>query len=171
VKNYFENFKKFFFIGFLLFFSIGINFYYAQKGLVYPDSFLHYDSGYNILNGKHPVRDYWAFSGIVIDYFQAFFFKLFGVNWNSYLIHSSFFNFIISILFFYFLIQNKLNIYISFVYSLALVISSVTPPLKLNTVNGFNNEGPVRPFFIKNHFIFQIKIDQYLIIYIPAAFH
>jgi hypothetical protein len=106
----------------ILLFSFFVNFHSGRLGIFPIDSFSFFDSAYNILNGKHPVRDYWAFSGIVIDYFQAFFFKLFGVNWNSYLIHSSFFNFIISILFFYFLIQNKLNIYFSFVYSLSLSI-------------------------------------------------
>ena len=106
----------------ILLFSFFVNFHSGRLGIFPIDSFSFFDSGYNILNGKHPIKDYWAFSGIAIDYFQAFFFKLFGVNWNSYLIHSSFFNFIISILFFYFLIENKLNIYFSFIYSLALSI-------------------------------------------------
>jgi len=113
---------EYIFIIIILLFSFFVNFHSGRLGIFPIDSFSFFDSAYNILNGKHPVRDYWAFSGIVIDYFQAFFFKLFGVNWNSYLIHSSFFNFIISILFFYFLIQNKLNIYFSFVYSLTFSI-------------------------------------------------
>jgi hypothetical protein len=106
----------------ILLFSFFINFYSGRRGIFPIDSFSFFDSGYYILNGKHPVKDYWAFSGIVIDYLQAFFFKIFGVNWNSYLIHSSLLNSIISIFFFYFLIKNKLNIYFSFFYSLALSI-------------------------------------------------
>ena len=92
MKNYFEKFKKFFFIIFLLFFSIGINFYYAQKGLVYPDSFLHYDSGYNILNGNHPFKDFFTISGPFVDYIQSIFFYFFGVNWVSYVLHASLLN-------------------------------------------------------------------------------
>ena len=115
--------KKEYIFGFIiLLFSFFVNFHSGKLGIFPIDSFSFFDSAYNILNGKHPIKDYWAFSGIAIDYFQAFFFKLFGVNWNSYLIHASFFNFLISILFFYFLIQNKLNIYFSFIYSLALSI-------------------------------------------------
>jgi len=106
----------------ILLFSFFVNFHSGRLGILPVDSFSFFDSGYNILNGKHPIKDYWAFSGIAIDYFQAFFFRLFGVNWNSYLIHSSIFNFAISILFFYFLIKNNLNIYFSFIYSLALSI-------------------------------------------------
>jgi len=106
----------------ILLFSFFVNFHSGRLGILPVDSFSFFDTGYNILNGKHPIKDYWAFSGIAIDYFQAFFFRLFGVNWNSYLIHSSFFNFIITILFFYFLIKNNLNIYFSFIYSLALSV-------------------------------------------------
>ena len=61
----------------ILFFSFFVNFYSGRVGIHPIDSFSFFDSAYNILNGKHPVKDYWAFSGIVIDYFQAFFFKIF----------------------------------------------------------------------------------------------
>lgn len=92
MKNYFQKFKNFFFIVFLFFFSIGVNFYYAQKGLVYPDSFLHYDSGYNILNGNHPFKDFFTISGPLVDYIQSIFFYFFGVNWFSYVLHASLLN-------------------------------------------------------------------------------
>ena len=115
---------EYIFIFVIFFFSFFVNFYSGRLGIFPIDSFSFFDTGYNILNGKHPVKDYWAFSGIVIDYLQAFFFKLFGVTWNSYLIHSSFCNFIISILFFNFLNKNNLNIYFSFIYSLSLSILS-----------------------------------------------
>jgi hypothetical protein len=106
----------------ILLFAFFINYYSGTQGVFPLDSFSFFDSGYNVLNGKHPVKDYWVFSGIILDYLQAFFFYLFGVNWNSYLFHSSFFNSFISILFFYFLIQNNLNIYFSFLYSLSFSI-------------------------------------------------
>ena len=112
-----------YFLAFIIvLFSFFVNFYSGRQGVFPIDSFSFFDSGYNILNGKHPIKDYWAFSGIIIDYFQALFFKLFGISWDSYLFHSSFFNSAISIFFFYFLIVNKLNIYFSFFYSLSLSI-------------------------------------------------
>jgi hypothetical protein len=106
----------------ILLFAFFINYYSGTRGVFPLDSFSFFDTGYNVLNGKHPVKDYWVFSGIILDYIQAFFFYLFGVTWNSYLFHSSFFNSFISIIFFYFLIQNNLNIYFSFLYSLAFSI-------------------------------------------------
>ena len=89
----------------LAFFS---NFYIASRGLFPVDSFIHYDFGYRILLGDDPVRDYWIVHGFVIDYIQAFFFKIFGNNWHSYLFHSSIFNVIIVI--FTFFILRDLNV-------------------------------------------------------------
>lgn len=64
---------EYIFVFIILVFSFFVNFYSGRLGIFPIDSFSFFDSGYNILNGKHPVKDYWAFSGIVIDYFQAFF--------------------------------------------------------------------------------------------------
>jgi len=131
VKNYFENFKKLFFFIFLLFFSIGINFYYAQKGLVYPDSFLHYDSGYNILHGNHPFKDFFTISGPLVDYIQSIFFYFFGVNWFSYVLHASLLNGGLA-LFTYFLfetlgLEKRYNLFYSASTSLIAYPSIGTP--------------------------------------------
>ena len=58
----------------ILLFAFFINYYSGTQGVFPLDSFSFFDSGYNVLNGKHPVKDYWVFSGIILDYFQAFFF-------------------------------------------------------------------------------------------------
>ena len=79
-------------------FSFFINFYVANKGVFPIDTFLHYDSASRILNGLIPVRDYWIVHGLTLDYIQLIFFSILGVNWVSYIIHSSLFNSFISIL-------------------------------------------------------------------------
>ena len=65
-----------------------------------------------------PIRDFWVFSGIFVDYSQALFFKVFGLNWSSYVIHSAFVNSCITIFFLFFLYKKKLNIYLCFFYTL-----------------------------------------------------
>ena len=67
-----------------------INWISANVGVMPVDTFGFFDSGYSILKNKLPIRDFWAFSGIVIDYLQAFFFFVFGTSWKSYIFHSSF---------------------------------------------------------------------------------
>ena len=98
--------KDNFYLFCLFFFSFAINFYSANKGVLPIDTFLHYDSSSNILKGNIPIRDFWIVHGLTLDYMQAFF-NVFGVNWLSYIIHSSIFNVIITIVtfkFFYYLI-------------------------------------------------------------------
>ena len=91
------NFKLFYLI-ILVSFSFLVNLYYSSIGSFPIDTFLHYDSSARILKGELPIRDFWVVSGIVIDFIQSLFFKIFGVNWYAYVIHSSVFNSIISLL-------------------------------------------------------------------------
>ena len=58
----------------LAFFSFFFNFWVSNNGVFPIDTFLHYDSGYKILNGEVPVRDYWVIHGITLDYIQSIFF-------------------------------------------------------------------------------------------------
>ena len=58
----------------LFLFSILINQYYGNKGVFPVDSFSHFDSGFRILLGEFPFKDYWIVSGPIIDYFQSIFF-------------------------------------------------------------------------------------------------
>lgn len=93
---------KFFFsdkfiITFLTLFSFIFNKYYSNLGVFPIDTFLHYDFGYRILNGEHPIKDYWVIYGLIVDYMQAFFFNIFGANWFAYTFHSSFFNAVITV--------------------------------------------------------------------------
>ena len=84
----------------LFFFSFFFNFYYAKFGSFPIDTFFHYDVSFRILKDEYPVRDFWIVSGFIIDLMQSVFFKLFGVNWNAYVFHSSIFNFFASLIVF-----------------------------------------------------------------------
>ena len=84
------NFLNLFFYLFLGIFSFLLNFYVGSSGVFPVDTFIHYDYGFRILLGEHPVKDYWIVHGFIIDYIQALFFKIFGNNWYSYILHSSF---------------------------------------------------------------------------------
>ena len=61
----------------LFLFSLLINQYYGNKGVFPVDSFSHFDTGFRILLGEHPFKDYWTVSGPLIDYLQAIFFFFF----------------------------------------------------------------------------------------------
>ena len=102
----------------IAFFSFFFNFWVSNKGVFPIDTFLHYDSGYKILKGEVPVRDYWIIHGITIDYIQSIFFYFFGTNWISYISHSSLFNCVITLLIFNFFKKLKINI----VFALILTI-------------------------------------------------
>ena len=117
-----KNYKKIFFLVFLFIFSILFNQHYANLGIYPIDSFTIFNSGYDVLNGHYPFRDYWTATGPLLDIIQALFFKIFGISWNSYVIHASFFNFIIAISTFYVLHEFKLNINYCFFYALLVSI-------------------------------------------------
>ena len=103
----------------VIIFSFTINWNYAKLGVFPMDTFLHYDSGYKILNGELPIRDYWIVSGLFVDFLQAFFFQIFGINWYAYIIHSSLLNLAISVLTFQILIKLKLKSIFAFFYTIS----------------------------------------------------
>ncbi len=99
-------------------FSITINNFYGNIGIFPMDTLGFFDTAYNILQDKHPFKDFWIFTGPLVDYIQAIFFKLFGLKWSSYVLHASVFNFLISFFVFFSLYKHGLNIYLSFFYSI-----------------------------------------------------
>ena len=46
-------------IPFLLIFGILINQYYGNQGAFPHDSLAHFETGYRIINGEQPFKDYW----------------------------------------------------------------------------------------------------------------
>ena len=114
--------KNKFYLIILVIFSLSINQYIANRGAFPIDSFLIYDSAYNIINGNHPFKDYWLITGPLLDYVQALFFLIFGINWTSYVLHASFINTALSIFSFYFFLKIGLKNYYSFIYSLGISV-------------------------------------------------
>ena len=70
---------------FIFFFLLANNKFFGNRGVYPVDSFGFFDPGYRVLNGEFPFKDYWIVSGPLLDYIQAVFFYLFGVNWQSYI--------------------------------------------------------------------------------------
>ena len=130
-------------------FSFFINFYYSKFGTFPIDTFLHYDTGFRILNNEFPVRDYWIVSGFIVDFLQAIFFQIFGVNWFAYTFHSSLFNFIISLFSYYFFLSLNINRIKSLIYTLSFATLAYT-------ISGTP--------FVDHHSVFFLLIATYLII-------
>jgi len=107
---------------FLFTFSIVINQYYGNRGVFPIDSFLIFDSAYNIISGNHPFKDYWAITGFILDYIQSLIFLVLGINWFSYVFHASLLNMILTLYTFYFFSKVGLNVFYAFIYSLGVSI-------------------------------------------------
>jgi len=120
VKKFIYKNNNFLFVSLLCFLSLSFNFYYGYKGILPIDSFLTFDSGYNVLNGSYPFKDYWTITGPLLDYFQAFFFLIFGVNWFSYVLHASTINLILAVFSYFIFIRLELNKIYSFIYSASI---------------------------------------------------
>jgi len=117
---------KIFLILVISIFSFGVNYYYGNRGVFPQDSFLHFDSAFRILNGDDPFEDYWTVSAPFVDYLQAIFFFIFGINWQAYLFHASFLNCILAITTFYTLKVLNLNYYYCFLYAILFSILAYT---------------------------------------------
>lgn len=125
-ENKIKNNTKFIYLILISFYSFFINFYYADFGVFPIDTFLHYDAGYRILKNEFPVKDFWIVTGFLVDFLQAFFFKVFGVSWISYKIHSSIFNLVISIFSFYFFLNLNFSNFKSLIYSICFATLAYT---------------------------------------------
>ena len=91
-------------------------------GILPIDSFLIFNSGFDLMNGHFPFKDYWTIKEPFIDLIQALFFYVFGVSWSVYVFHASVFNCIITLATFLILKEFKLNINLSFFYSFCVAI-------------------------------------------------
>ena len=103
----------------------------GNRGVHPIDSFSHFDSGFRILNGEHPFKDYWIVSGFFVDYFQSLIFLLLGTNWQTYILNASLMNGFISTLVYYLFTKLGLGLKCSFFYSISFALlaypSSGTP--------------------------------------------
>ena len=94
IKNrFFLTKNDYFFIIITIICAYQINNYFGFIGINSADSFQTFDSGYRVMKGDLPFRDYWVVSGgPFIDIMQSFFFKVLGVSWSTYVIHASILN-------------------------------------------------------------------------------
>lgn len=113
-----SQFKNLIILGIFLFAFI-INQIYGNRGLFPHDSASHFDNGFRILNGQHPVKDFWIISGFIVDYIQSLLFFIFGTNWQIYVAHASLFNSCLTIFLLFFFKSIGLN----FLYSAIICIS------------------------------------------------
>jgi len=125
LKNLFVQ-KEYIYPIVLALFSLSINQYYGYVGILPIDSFLIFNSGYDLLNGFYPFKDYWTIKEPFIDLLQALFFKILGVSWFSYVLHASIFNLLISLSTYFILRYFRLSSNLSFLYSLC--VAALTYP-------------------------------------------
>ncbi len=108
-------------------YSYLINWFSGNIGVMPIDTFGFLDTGYSIINGHLPIRDFWIFTGLIVDYMEAGFLYLFGNNWNSHLAHSSFMNFIGTAGLYFFL--KEYNLKISYIVFYCLCFATLCYPL------------------------------------------
>ena len=114
-----STFKEFPTILGIIIYAFYINWFSGNMGVLPIDSFGFLDTGFSILKNKLPIRDFWIFTGLLVDYMEAFFLWGFGNNWNSHLIHACFMNVLGSLCIYYFLKKIELNKRYSLIYTLS----------------------------------------------------
>ena len=73
----------------IIIYAFYINWLSGNIGIMPIDTFGFLDTGFSILKNRLPIRDFWIFTGLTVDYIQSLFFLLFGLSWKSYIFHAS----------------------------------------------------------------------------------
>ena len=63
--------------------SFSVNFYFGHQGLMPLDDLQNFNSGFRVLNGDFPFRDYYSITGPILDIWQGNIYKILGVNGNA----------------------------------------------------------------------------------------
>lgn len=113
-------FKNLFILTLTIIYAFFINKVSGNYGVQPADSFGHFDTSHLINKNIYPIRDYWMNNGFLINFIQAFFFNLFGTNWQSYVLHASFFNVLLSVATYLFFLKLNINYKYSFIYSICV---------------------------------------------------
>ena len=95
-------------LGFLSFY---INYHYGFIGIMPMDNTVLFNGGYRVLEGYRPFTDYWLVTGPLLDYLNAFFFRLLGVSWSTFIIHSSIINSLFAIISYFLFKKSAYQIY------------------------------------------------------------
>ena len=106
-------------ISVILLFSFFISFYFGHQGLMPLDDLQNFNSGYRTLNGDFPFRDYYSITGPILDIWQGKIYEIFGISWQSFLLHASLMNCLYSLSIFIFLKKLKFNKINCIFYSLS----------------------------------------------------
>ena len=99
--------------------SFSVNFYFGHQGLMPLDDLQNFNSGYRTLKGDFPFRDYYSITGPILDIWQGKIYKIFGISWQSFLLHASLMNCLYSLSIFIFLKKLKFNKINCIFYSLS----------------------------------------------------
>ena len=128
---------NFFLVLLVFLFGLLFNQYFGNRGVFPIDSFLHFDTGYRTALGEFPFKDYWTVSGPFIDLLQSIIFKIFGANWQAYVLHGSIINALFSTLSLIVFINLGLKRNVSLFYSICISILaypvSATPFVDLHS--------------------------------------
>jgi len=115
----------------IIIYAFYINWLSGNVGILPIDSFGFFDTGFSILKNKLPIRDFWIFTGLLVDYMESFFLLVFGNKWSSHLIHASFMNIIASLSLYFFLrnikLDKKFSIFYTFSFATLCYPVSGTP--------------------------------------------
>ena len=86
------------------------------------DNTVLFNGGYRVLKGYTPFTDYWLVTGPLLDYLNASFFKILGISWSTFIIHSSIINSILAVSSFYFFLKIGLSSKFSFIYAFLISV-------------------------------------------------
>jgi hypothetical protein len=111
----------------ILIYAYLVNWFSGNIGVIPIDSFGFLDTGHSILKGHLPIRDFWIFTGLLVDYMEAIFLNFLGNNWNSHIAHSSFMNIIATTGVFYFF--KELNLKLNFIVFYSVCFATLCYPL------------------------------------------
>jgi len=103
----------------ILIFVIVSSWYFGFVNINPIDNFTNYNSGYLLLNGNIPFKDYWVTTGPLLDFLQFLLFKINGINWGSYVLHALILNSLFTIILYFIFRKFDLEQKYSFLYSLS----------------------------------------------------
>lgn len=112
------------YLSILAFLSFYSPIYFGFIGINPIDNFTIYTSGYYVLNGQIPFKDFWVVTGPFLDLTQALLFNLFSVDWLAYVMHAAFLNLIFTLTTYYTFRKFYLDKLSSFIYSIFLSLIS-----------------------------------------------
>ena len=103
LKKLIQNYKNLISVFLLGVFSFFVNYHYGFIGIMPMDNTVLFNGGFRVLKGYVPFTDYWLVTGPLLDYMNALFFKLFGLSWSTFILHSSSVNVLITIASYFYL--------------------------------------------------------------------